>query len=97
MSHNCTIWGPSEKNKASIIGAIQTALIGLIIFSPFMFTFVNKLLGPLLGTNSIAVNGKPTIMGMIVHGIVAFLLSWLINHFTMNPDEPAKLCCNREL
>ena len=92
---NCTTWGPEQKRTASLNGAWQTALIGMIIFSPFLFTFVNNLLGPLFGTNSIAINGKATIFGLLIHGLVAFLVSWAINHYTMNPNEPTKICCER--
>ena len=94
-SVNCTVWGPKQKNQASFSGAIQTALIAMIIFSPFLFTFVNRLFSPILGTNFIAVNGKATFAGLIIHGLVAFLISLFINYYTMNPNEPAKLCCEQ--
>lgn len=51
------------------------ALLFIVIASPVTFTFVNSLVEPLLGLK-VAQNGQPTRVGLILHAMVYFGLSY---------------------
>ncbi len=58
---------------------IYTTILFLVIASPFMFKFVNSLLGSLLKICN--KNGCPTGAGLILHSIVFALLLRLLMNF----------------
>lgn len=63
-----------EKVMYSIWAAILFAVIG----SPFVYNLVNMVLGFIV---PIAVNGCPTVAGVIVHAIVFGLVTYLLMVF----------------
>ena len=58
------------------IVSIILGMLFLILSSPFMYTITNGLLST-LGINSANPNGRPNIIGLIVHGIIFTLIVYL--------------------
>lgn len=58
-----------------VIYSVQAAILFLVLASPFMYNLVNSILGSIV---PIAVNGCPTMAGVIVHAIVYGLLVYLL-------------------
>lgn len=52
---------------------LYTTVLLLILFNPWMYLFVNRLLGSLIGTIANK-EGCPTVLGFIVHAVVFTLL-----------------------
>lgn len=52
---------------------LYTTVLLLILFNPWMYVFVNKLVGSLIGSIANR-DGCPTILGFIVHAIVFTVL-----------------------
>jgi len=61
---------PSSSEKWNI--TLFSAVIFVLIVNPFTYQLTNSLFSGILGT--IAVNGCPTIMGLILHTIVYILV-----------------------
>lgn len=60
----------------SFIAALLSAVIAVLIFSPQAFALTQNFLGTLVATSG--VNGRPTIAGLLIHGLVFFLIIWLV-------------------
>jgi len=56
---------------------LYTTVLLLILFNPWMYLFVNKLLGSLIGTIANK-EGCPTMIGFIVHAVVFTLILRLL-------------------
>jgi hypothetical protein len=56
---------------------LYTTVLLVILFNPWMYIFVNKLLGSLIGSISNK-EGCPTIMGFVVHAVVFTLILRLL-------------------
>ena len=56
---------------------LYTTVLLVILFNPWMYLFVNKLLGSLIGTIANK-EGCPTIIGFIVHAVVFTLILRLL-------------------
>ena len=52
---------------------LYTTVLLLILFNPWMYIFVNKLVGSLIGTIANK-EGCPTMLGFIVHAVVFTLI-----------------------
>lgn len=61
---------PSSLQKWQI--SIFSALIFIIVVSPYTYTLTNSIFSGILG--KIAINGCPTITGIILHTVVYILL-----------------------
>jgi hypothetical protein len=60
---------PSATDK--IRYSAYSAIVFFIVSSPLLYTVVQALLGKVI---TIAVNGKPTLAGLIVHSVVFFAI-----------------------
>lgn len=58
-----------------VLYSVQSAVLFLVIASPFMYNIVNMLLGKLI---PIAYNGCPTLAGLVIHAVVFGLLVYLL-------------------
>jgi len=61
---------PSNSQKWQI--SIFSALIFLLVVNPYTYNLTNSLLGGIIGT--IAKNGCPTMVGLLLHTVVYVLL-----------------------
>ena len=59
----------------AVLYSIQAAVLFLVVASPFMYNFVNMILGSIV---PVAVNGCPTLAGLILHTIVFGLLVYVL-------------------
>lgn len=62
-----------------VLHSIQAALLFFIVSSPIVYRFVNK-------TIAVAINGCPTIQGLIVHSIVYGVLYYLLVKLNTIPE-----------
>ena len=57
--------------------ALFAALVFVIIGSPAMYKLTNNLIGARVGLPYLDVQGVPTRVGLLVHAVVAALLTWV--------------------
>ena len=69
----------------TVLYSVQAAVLFLVVASPFMYNFVNMILGAIV---PVAVNGCPTLAGLILHTIVFGLLVFLLMKLQTPPAAP---------
>ena len=76
MSCNCPSCLSGYKSKhIKVKASVMAALLFVVIASPEVFGLVQKLVGGLVRVTS---NGVPTAFGLLLHGLVYGLLSYLL-------------------
>lgn len=74
MSTTCpTGCTPEPTQQEKLMISLWSALLFILIASPFLFKFVNGLLGGSIASS----DGLPNVYGLIVHGLVFFLIVYL--------------------
>jgi len=68
----------------AVFYSIQAALIFLVVSSPVLYKLVQTIFGRLF---TVAVNGCPTVAGLILHSIVFGLVVYLIMRLQKPADE----------
>ena len=63
---------PSSEGKWLI--SLMSGIIFVIIASPMVFQLTQKVLGKPLGLNFLDKSGVPTMIGLLVHGVVYTLI-----------------------
>ena len=86
-----------KKKTASVTTAATGALLAAAIFNPWTFNLVNGIWDAIFkSTNAIAVNGRPTGLGILVHGVVFFIIQYVILYWSMAPEDRPKVCCDKQ-
>lgn len=83
---DCKPFDKQDKMRASAISAAIAAVVAMLVFSPFMFGTVSDLGLPVQSL------GRPTMTGLLIHGLVTFLIVGLIFYFIMKPDQDQQVC-----
>jgi hypothetical protein len=65
---------PPRSNIDKWISTLRTAILFIIVSSPFLYKLVNQTLGSLLGFSISSTSGCPTYAGLFLHTIVFALL-----------------------
>ncbi len=65
----------NKSTSLKIRASVMAALLFVVIASPEVFGIVQKLFG---GIARVTVNGVPTAFGLLLHGLVYGLLSYLL-------------------
>lgn len=68
-----------------VLYSVQAAVLFLVIASPFMYNFVNMILGAIV---PVAVNGCPTLAGLVLHTVVFGLLVYVLMMLQTPAAEP---------
>lgn len=96
-STDCLKFGDSEKLKASASTGLIAAISVLLIFNPYTFDLVNRIVDGIFGTvNAIALLGCPTTLGLFLHAGVVFLVAGLLAYIIMKPGDAEMQCCKSE-
>jgi integral membrane sensor domain MASE1 len=64
---------PAELDRKKWMIALVSAVIAVLVFSPFAFKLVNSLTSS-LGFEVSSAKGRPTMIGLLVHGLVYLLI-----------------------
>lgn len=83
---DCKPFDKKDKMRASAISAAIAAVVAVIVFSPVMFGLVSDLGLPVQSL------GQPTMTGLLIHGLVTFLIVGLIFYYIMKPDQDQQVC-----
>lgn len=79
-------------NCTKIVISVVAAILAVIVFSPWMFSLVNRLLSKVSDSVRVLADGRPTTTGMAIHGLVYFLV--VLGFMYLPPSmQPATWFC----